>query len=91
MTSTAGSLRQRRTDWAYRARGKHAWLEELTIGAPLQIPGRRPVSRTPRTRFVPNAADEVSDTDGRAQNARTVCTIGTQPVIPAVYGVKAPL
>jgi carbonic anhydrase len=26
-----------------------------------------------------------------AQNARTVCNIGTQPVIPAVYGVKAPL
>jgi hypothetical protein len=25
------------------------------------------------------------------QNARTVCSIGTQPVIPAVYGVKAPL
>lgn len=25
------------------------------------------------------------------QKARTVCNIGTQPVIPAVYGVKAPL
>ncbi len=25
------------------------------------------------------------------QNAKMVCTIGTQPVIPAVYGVKAPL
>jgi hypothetical protein len=31
-----------------------------------------------------------SETDGR-QKARTVCTIGTQPVIPAVYGVKAPV
>ena len=28
---------------------------------------------------------------GDRQNARTVCTIGTQPVMPAVYGVKAPL
>ena len=28
---------------------------------------------------------------GGRQNARTVCTIGTQPVMPAVYGVKAPL
>jgi hypothetical protein len=26
-----------------------------------------------------------------SQNARTVCTIGTQPVMPAVYGVSAPL
>ena len=25
------------------------------------------------------------------QNARTVCIIGTQPVMPVVYGVKAPL
>ena len=25
------------------------------------------------------------------QKARTACIIGTQPVIPAVYGVKAPL
>lgn len=25
------------------------------------------------------------------QNARTVCSIGTQPFRPAVYGVKAPL
>ena len=25
------------------------------------------------------------------QNAMTVCSIGTQPVMPAVYGVKAPL
>jgi hypothetical protein len=32
----------------------------------------------------------MSETDGR-QKARTVCTIGTQPVIPAVYGVKAPV
>jgi hypothetical protein len=32
----------------------------------------------------------LSGTDDR-QKARTVCTIGTQPVIPAVYGVKAPL
>ena len=31
-----------------------------------------------------------SEADDR-QKARTVCTIGTQPVIPAVYGVKAPL
>ncbi len=32
----------------------------------------------------------MSETDGR-QKARTVCTIGTQPFKPAVYGVKAPL
>jgi hypothetical protein len=25
------------------------------------------------------------------QKAMIVCTIGTQPVIPAVYGVKAPV
>ena len=29
--------------------------------------------------------------EGERQNARTVCSIGTQPVIPTVYGVKAPL
>ena len=34
--------------------------------------------------------ERMSETDDR-QKARTVCTIGTQPVIPAVYGVKAPL
>src|SRR5690349_16837777 len=27
----------------------------------------------------------------RAQKASTVCTMGIQPSIPAVYGVKAPL
>ena len=30
-------------------------------------------------------------TAGDRQNAMTVCSIGTQPVIPVVYGVKAPL
>ena len=34
--------------------------------------------------------DELSETNDR-QKARTACNIGTQPVIPAVYGVKAPL
>ena len=38
----------------------------------------------------PSAIRRMSETDDR-QKARTACTIGTQPVIPAVYGVKAPL
>ena len=36
------------------------------------------------------ARERRSETGDR-QKARTTCTIGTQPVIPAVYGVKAPL
>jgi hypothetical protein len=38
----------------------------------------------------PSGGHDRTETDDR-QKASTVCTIGTQPVIPAVYGVKAPL
>ena len=34
---------------------------------------------------------ELSETDECPQNARYACSIGTQPVSPAVYGVNAPL
>ena len=50
-----------------------------------------------RTHAISDPIDDLRAVPGRIlfgnrrQNARTVCTIGTQPVIPAVYGVKAPL
>ena len=47
-------------------------------------------SVTVTLRFGPGRWQANVRADGR-QKARTVCTIGTQPVIPAVYGVKAPL
>jgi DNA-binding CsgD family transcriptional regulator len=44
-----------------------------------------------RTGGAVTAAVLAARLDSPGQNARTVCNIGTQPVIPAVYGVKAPL
>jgi hypothetical protein len=40
--------------------------------------------------IVSNVIRRMSENDDR-QKARTVCTIGTHPFKPEVYGVKAPL
>ena len=63
----------------WRKEDRHLASHVVRRGAAIAVgPRRLPPSR------------RMSETDGR-QKARTVCTIGTQPVIPAVYGVKAPL
>ena len=51
----------------------------------------RPPSRIALDVKPASAAPITEATQDGPQNAMTACSIGTHPVIPAVYGVKAPL
>ena len=73
-------------------RGSAPVLAPLVDHGTLKVVGAVYSLDTGKVAWLPEGAANVhARIDSPGQNARTVCTIGTHPVIPAVYGVKAPL
>jgi carbonic anhydrase len=73
-------------------RGSTAVLAPLVAGGTFKVVGAVYSLDTGKVVWLPDGPANVhARIDSPGQNARTVCSIGTHPVIPAVYGVKAPL